>query len=100
MSRLDEQQRRNGNLNAIMSGFISENPLYRFQAICGAVNHDVFNDAVKRQLIILADDSDVIIGYSISQLAIAALDRFNVSKYMGNDNAVIKLIQAEKWFDR
>lgn len=101
MNHLDEQQmRRNGDLNAIMSGFISQNPLFRFQAICGAINHGVFNDAVKYQLIKLADDPDVIIGYSISELAIAALDRFGVSKYEGNDSAVIRLIQAEKWFDK
>ena len=101
MNHTDEQKlRRNGDPNAIMSGFISKNPLFRFQAICGAINHRVFNDAVKHQLMKLTDDPDVIIGYSISQLAIAALDRFGVSKYEGNDNSVIKLIQAEKWFDR
>lgn len=101
MNRLDEQQqRRNGNLNAIMSGFMSDNPLFRFQSICGAVNNDVFNDAVKYQLVSLTDDPDVIMGYSISQLAIAALDRFKVAKYKGNDTTIKKLLLAEKWFDR
>lgn len=101
MNRLDEQQqRRNGDINAIMSGFVSDNPLFRFQAICGAVNNNRFNDAIQHQLIRLAEDDDVIIGYSISQLAVAALDRFGAVKYKGTDDTVRKLLQAEKWFDR
>ena len=100
MSRLDEQQRREGNIDAIMSGFISSNPLFRCQAICGAVNNNKINDAIKHQLMLMTDDTDMIMGYSISQLAIAALDRFKIKQYKGDDSTVLKLIQAEKWFDK
>ena len=100
MAHRDEQLRRSGNLSAIMDGFMSDGALYRFQAICGAVNHNVFNDSVKNQLIRMTNDGTVIMGYSISQLAIAALDRFGIAKYSGNDETVKRLIQAEKWFDR
>ena len=96
----DDQLRREGNLNAIMKGFVSKSPLNRLQAICGAVNHSVFNDAVKTQLIRLKDDPDVVMGYSISQLAIAALHKFNVIEYTGNDETVKMLVNTKIWFDR
>lgn len=100
MAHRDEQLRRSGNITAIMDGFMSDGALYRFQAICGAVNHNVFNDAVKNQLIRLVNDGAVIMGYSVSQLAIAALDKFGVKQYTGDDETTKELIKAEKWFDR
>lgn len=100
MAHRDELLRRNGDLNAIMDGFMSDGALYRFQAICGAVNNTVFNDAVKKQLTRLTDDGSVIMGYSVSQLAIAALAKFGASKYTGTDQKVKDLIQAKKWFDK
>ena len=100
MPRRDEQLRRSGDLSAIMDGFVSDGALFRAQAICGAVNHNVFNDAVKKQLIRLTDDGTVIMGYSVSQLAIAALDKFKVRKYTGDDESIKILIEADTWFDR
>lgn len=100
MAHRDEQLRRSGDLTAIMDGFMSDGALYRFQAICGAVNNNVFNDAVKQQLIRLTNDGTVIMGYSVSQLAIAALDRFRVNKYTGDNETIKGLIKAKKWFDR
>lgn len=100
MAHRDEQLRRSGNVSAIMDGFVADGALYRFQAICGAVNHNIFNDAVKKQLIRLADDGTVIMGYSVSQLAIAALDKFKARKYTGDDETIKVLIQSDKWFDR
>ncbi len=100
MSHLDETQRRKGNLDAIMDGFISKSPLYKMQSICGAVNHRVYNDAIRKQLDSLKSDGTTVMGYSLSQLAIAALDRFGAIQYAGNDPSVIALIKAEKWFDQ
>ena len=96
----NDQLRREGNLDAIMSGFISKNPLSTFQAICGSVNHNVYNESIKKQLNELTGDPDIILGYSISQLAIAALHKFENVKYEGEDIIIQRLIEAPKWFDK
>ena len=94
-----EIKRRNGNLEAILDGMISDNPIFKLQAICGAVNNNVFNKAIKTQLERLTKDGEVVIGYSISQLAIAALDRLADIRYEGRDQTIIELIKSRKWFE-
>ena len=100
MALHEEVNRRNGDINAIIEGLISKSSLFRLQGICGAVNNNVCNSAIKNQLMRLTNDGTVVSGYSISQLAIAALDRFGIEKYEGDDSTVLNLLRAEKWFDR
>ena len=95
----NDQLRREGNLTAIMDGFTSQSPLSRLQAIAGAVNHKVFNDAVDHQLLRLTEDDDRVMGYKISQLAIAALVRSGKAKYTGDDTTIIRLIASDRWFE-
>lgn len=99
LSRIDELLRRSGDYNAIISGLESRNPIFRFQAICGIVNHQVFDRSIRDHLIELQNDNTRIIGYKISQLATAALKKFGVP-YSGDDITILKLIEAPKWFDR
>lgn len=99
MIRHDDQMRREGNINAIMDGFMSNNPLSKLQSIAGAVNHSVMNDAIKHQIEALIDDPSIVMGFRISQLAIAALSKFKFIRYKGDDPTIIKLIQANKWFE-
>ena len=99
MNPFDDQLRRSGDLQAILAGLESDNPLSKLQAICGAINHQVFNQRIKDGLLRLQNDYTMIIGYKISQFAVAALDRFDVSKYGGDDRTIKDLIDAPKWFD-
>lgn len=99
MARLDEIQRRNGDIDAIIAGLLSDSALFQVQSICGAVNHNTCSDAIKQQLIRLTDNGNVICGYSVSQFSIAALDKLFGIKYTGDDVAIIKLLKANKWFE-
>ena len=100
LSNLEEQLRRSGDLKAIIAGLESKNPLTRFQAICGAVNHQMCNRAIKEGLLALQNDHSRILGYKILELATAALDKFGAIEYHGNDAIINKLIEAPAWFDR
>lgn len=95
----EEQKRRHGDLDAIMKGLESKSSVFRAQAICGAVNNRVFNDVINKHLRSLATDETKVMGYSISQLAIAALDKFGIEEYRGDDPTIIRLREIEKWFD-
>lgn len=87
------------DLQAILAGLESENPLSKLQSICGAINHHVFDQRIKEGLLRLQNDYTMIIGYKISQLSVAALDRFGIFEYHEDDQTIIKLIKSEKWFD-
>lgn len=88
-----------GDLNAIMEGFLSEAGFYRAQAIISVVNNNLMNDAIKKQLYKLRNDNLRIIGYSISDFATAALDKFDIEKYRGDKPSIISLINSDKWFE-
>lgn len=99
LSRINELLRRSGDYKAIIAGLESRNPLFRFQAICGIVNHQVFDRSIRDHLIELQSDNSRIVGYKISHLATAALKKFGVP-YSGDDMTILKLIEAPEWFDR
>lgn len=99
MPRLDEVKRRSGDTEAILQGLASKSPVFRFQAICGAVNHRVYLPEVLDRIIALTNDDERVMGYSVSMLAQAALARAGVMEYEGNDDRVLTLIQTPVWFD-
>lgn len=95
----NDQLRRDGDPIAIMDGFASPSPLSRMQAIAGAVNHNVFSDAVIQQFVKLTKDTSQVMGYKVSDLAIAALDRSGIIEYNGDDVTIRWLINSDKWFE-
>ena len=99
MPRLDEVKRRNGDTEAILQGLASKSPIFRFQAICGAVNHSVYLPEVLDRIKTLTNDDERVMGYSVSMLAQAALVRAGVAEYGGDDSRVLRLIQTPVWFD-
>lgn len=88
-----------GNLDGIMEGFFSEGAIYRAQAIISVYNHRLMNDAIKRQLFRLSTDNNRVIGYAVSDFALAALNAFGIQKYEGDDPGIMSLIKATKWFE-
>ena len=99
MERNEMNKRRSGDQSAVIAGLKSENPIHRFQAICGAVNHDVRNKDVIHLIENLTNDSEIVLGYKVGILAVAAIDRLSVSKYQGDDPRIKALIDAPVWFD-
>lgn len=95
-----DQLRREGDLGDIMRGFASASPVSKLQAISGSINHNVYNKSIREELNRLTDDQEIILGYHISQLAIAALHRFENTRYEGDDVIVQRLIEAPKWSDK
>ena len=100
MPATDEIKRRNGNPDAILAGLASKSPIYRFQAICGAVNHNVRSEKIIDRISTLTDDKEIVMGYSIAMLAKSALAKFGISKYKGDDERIKTLIHTDIWFDR
>ena len=95
----DEVKRRNGDTEAILKGLASNSPVFRFQAICGAVNHRVYMAEVLDWMKILTNDDERVMGYSVSMLAKAALAKAGVQEYEENDSRILTLIQTPIWFD-
>lgn len=99
MPQPDEIKRRNGDVGAILDGLVSKSPLYRLQAICGAVNHSIRNERVLDGIKALVNDDEIIVGYKISALAIAALVKFGKAEYQGKDSDILAFIDAQTWFE-
>ena len=98
MSELSKRM-RDGDIDAIIEGMMSDAGIYRAQAIVGAVNNKVIDSVIEEQLYKLKNDDLVVIGYSISDFAVAALDKFGIEKYIGNDPGILLLIENDKWWD-
>ncbi len=99
MPTTDEIKRRKGDRAAILDGLVSKSPVFRFQAICGAVNHNLHEQEVVARIEALVDDNAEIMGYPISALAVAALAKLGKAVYQGKDRTIKQLIDAPLWFD-
>lgn len=89
---------RKGNIGAIMDGFLSGIPAYEAQAVIGAVNNHAINDEIINQLFRLRSDKTIVFGYSLADFATAALDKFEIERYKGDDPVVRILIKNDNWW--
>lgn len=98
MNDLSEKIRKSDH-QAIVVGLSHNGAFYRMQAILGIVNHKTMTDEFKKQLLKLKSDEQYVLGYTISDFATAALHKFEIEKYDGDDPGILSLIEADTWFE-
>ena len=88
-----------GDLNAIIEGFISSGVLDNVNAITQAYLHDMRTKNVEIQLRRLSGDSSCLFGhnagYRVSHFADAALHLLGFETYTGTDQFVLTLIESK-----
>ena len=74
-----------GDLNLIFECLQSQNELVRMDALLWAAYHGFSESNVASRIIELKNDDTAVMGFTVSDYAIAALDRLNIEKYSGKD---------------
>ncbi len=80
----------------IMDKLIHSGASFRANGIFECVKYHVISFDIVEQLKKLKDDQVMVIGWTVSQCAIAALDVLKVEKYSGEDPHVLSLIDGFK----
>lgn len=83
-----------GDKKTILYGLRHSGALIRINGIVFACVHKYADTNIVAQLIRLTKDNDTVMGYSVSQFAIAALDVLDIEKYDGKDEQIIDLINS------
>lgn len=84
-----------GSDKAILKGLSHNGALIRINGIMFAVKFKHSSDKIITKLKELLSDNTEVDGYSVSQFATAALDVMGITKYTGNDENVLELIESE-----
>jgi hypothetical protein len=93
------QRMVDGNIDAIIDGFISSSVLDNANAIAQAYLHNMRTKNIEVQLRRLSGDSACLfghnVGYRISHFADAALHLLGFETYTGSDQYVLNLIESK-----
>ena len=84
-----------GDEDAIIEGLLSGSASVRISAIIYAMCYELKSKPVVIQLEKLSNDESTILGNRVSSFANAALDRFKILHYDGDDDLTIRLIKAQ-----
>ena len=87
-----------GEEDAIINGLSHKGALIRINAVMFAVKYKCKKNNVIELIKELLTDNTEVDGYSVSQFSIAALDVLGITKYTGNDENVVELIDDEFLF--
>ncbi len=74
-----------GDVDAMKTGLFSDNPYYRMDALIWLSYHNLSVPELIDRIKQLKSDTAVLMGYTISNYAIAALSALNVERYNGTD---------------
>ena len=80
-----------GNQKTILDGLFSNNPYLRMDAILWLTYHKMKTHAIIEKLRELKNDEFFLMGFTVGNYAIAALEVLGVESYTGNDEYQKKL---------
>ncbi len=86
---------KEGNKEAINRALSAAGAIYRINGIFNAVIHKVTADDTVSIIKSLKTDDIEVSGYSVGQIALAALDVLNIEHYSGDDKKVHALIASK-----
>ena len=89
---LDEMQ--HGDKIAILNGLSHSGAIYRMNAVAYAAIFKINGEEAIKRLRALKNDNVDIMGYLVSDFAIASLDMLGAEKYNGADSRVKELIES------
>lgn len=86
--------RRTYGVNTILSKLRSDNPIGNVRAIVACVGRNSCTADEAKAITMLAEKNDIVLGYSVSEFAHAAMDMLQIRQYTGDDSNVKALIKG------